>query len=402
MASQTIDDGTTLRGVVSRARCAGRRSVPVAAQGAIVYAGIRLIGLLLTWYLLRHGEFAVRHLSLTHWILSGDSAFYLNLAEHGYGFQQLTPAHVASFAFFPGYPAAIALVALLPGISPAAAAFGVTIVSGLAAACGLARLGNALTGDRRISLIMVALWAAAPGAWTLSMAYTEAFYCALAVWTLCMLLERRWLTAALLTAVAGLVRFDAVALVCAVWLAAVIAIIRSVRAGEGPAAWWRPAVALVVAPSALVAYVAIVSVWTHRLDGWFWIQDNHWHQGFDGGRAMTHALWHAFLGLSDPPHTLIAIAIVGAIVLMLWTFAEPLPAMLRVYTVAVILHVYVENAAYFSSKPRYFLPAVLLALPLARLLATVRLWVAVPLLALLAVASTWFGLYITVIAHMSP
>ena len=40
------------------------------------------------------------------------------------------------------------------------------------------------------------------------------------------------------------------------------------------------------------------------------------------------------------------------------------------------------------------LPAVLLALPAARLLAPVRTWVLVPLIAVLAAGAAWLGVYI--------
>jgi hypothetical protein len=52
-----------------------------------------------------------------------------------------------------------------------------------------------------------------------------------------------------------------------------------------------------------------------------------------------------------------------------------------------------------SEKPRYFLPAVLLALPVARLLAPLRTSVLVPLIFVFTLASTWIGVYLLVIAH---
>lgn len=404
-----------VRNATARAASSARYTPrwPLPAEGAIVYAGIRVLSLAVTWFLLGHGKFAASHWSLRHWVLSWDGAWYLRLAEHGYGYDYhhapLTVVHQVFYGFFPGYPAAIAALAWLPGVTFGLAAFAITIGAGLAAAGGLARLAFRLTGNRRISLITVALWATAPGSWTLSMAYTEALYCALAIWALCMLLDRRWLTAAALTVAAGLVRFDAIALVCALWFAALTAIVSSARARTGsarartgPASWWRPAVALVVAPAGVAAYLGTVALWTHRLDGWFWAQANHWHQRFDFGRGLAHVLWRTFLGESDLANTLVCAAIIAALVLAVWTFAEPMPAMLRVYTVVAVAHVLMEGAAYFSSKPRYLLPAVLLALPAARMLATVRPRVAVPLLTLLAVATAWLGLYLTVIAQQAP
>jgi hypothetical protein len=48
------------------------------------------------------------------------------------------------------------------------------------------------------------------------------------------------------------------------------------------------------------------------------------------------------------------------------------------------------------------LPAFLLALPMARLLAPLRTSVLVPLLVVLTAASTWFGLYLSIIAQWAP
>jgi hypothetical protein len=54
-----------------------------------------------------------------------------------------------------------------------------------------------------------------------------------------------------------------------------------------------------------------------------------------------------------------------------------------------------------SEKPRYLLPAFLLALPVARLLAPLRTSVLVPLVVVLTLASTWMGVYLLVIAGLA-
>src|SRR5690349_1222841 len=101
----------------------------------------------------------------------------------------------------------------------------VTAAAGLAAAWGLTTLGLKPTGDPRISLLLTAVWAVAPGSVVLTMMYAEALFCALAVWALVALVSRRWLTAGLLTLAAGTVRSTAVALIAAVTVAAAIAVI---------------------------------------------------------------------------------------------------------------------------------------------------------------------------------
>ena len=79
----------------------------------------------------------------------------------------------------------------------------------MTAAWGLTRLGLKLTRDPRISLLLVAIWAVAPGSVALSMTYAEALFCALAIWALFALASGRWLTAGLLTLAAGTVRSTA-------------------------------------------------------------------------------------------------------------------------------------------------------------------------------------------------
>jgi hypothetical protein len=71
-----------------------------------------------------------------------------------------------------------------------------------------------------------------------------------------------------------------------------------------------------------------------------------------------------------------------------------MPLGLYVYTFGVVLIAVATGPYYLGSKPRFLLPAVLLGLPLARLLARARTWVLIPLIALLAAVSTWFGLYL--------
>jgi hypothetical protein len=68
----------------------------------------------------------------------------------------------------------------------------------------------------------------------------------------------------------------------------------------------------------------------------------------------------------------------------------------------VVVTALVTSANWVSSKPRFLLPAVLLALPVARLLAPLRTSVLVPLICVLAVATTWFGLYLLVVVGWAP
>src|SRR5208282_5638533 len=204
---------------------------------------------------LQHGNYRLRHWSLVRWMKAADGGHYRAIAIHGYAYPAGQLAHASVFSWFPGYPAAIDAIAWLPGVTVIAAGLAVTALAGLAAAAGLATLGMKLTANPRISLLLVAIWAVAPSSTVLSMVYAEALFCALAIWALVALVDRRWLTAGVLTAVAGTVRSTALALIAAVAVAALIAVIQAARSRQPIARWWRPLVAAVLAPLGLLGYL---------------------------------------------------------------------------------------------------------------------------------------------------
>ena len=375
---------------------------PVPAFGALIYAGIRLISVVLAAFLLGHGKYQLRGWSLIRWMRSSDGGHYRAIAAHGYAYPPGQLAHASVFSWFPGYPAAIDSLAWLPWITIVTAGLIVTAVAGLAAAWGLTALGLKLTGDPRVSLLLAAVWAVAPSSVVLTMVYAEALFCALAVWALVALVSRRWLTAGLLTLAAGTVRSTAVALIAAVGVAAAIAVITALRARQPFAAWWRPAAAALLAPLGLLGYLGYVAIATHRLDGWFWVERHTCHMVFDWGASTLRVIKGVALGQPSVAQVLVTGAIVAAALLMVWSLTERIPVYLHLYTVVVVIMALTTSANWISSKPRFVLPAMLLALPVARLLAPLRTSVLVPLIGVLAVATTWFGLYLAIIARWTP
>jgi Mannosyltransferase (PIG-V) len=391
-----------------RARAGGRWSIPESPRpplpviGVLIYAAIRALGVAITAFLLGHGSYRVRGWSLVRWMRSSDGGHYQAIAAHGYTYPAGQLAHASVFSWFPGYPAVIDSIAWLPGVTIVAAGLVVTFAAGLAAAWGLTTLGLKLTGDPRISLLLVAVWAVAPSATVLSMMYAEALFCALAIWALVALVSRRWLTAALLTAAAGTVRSTALALILTVLAAALIAVGQAVRARRPFAQWWRPLAAMVLAPLGLLGYLAYVALATHRVDGWFWVEKHTCHMVFDWGASTLRVVEGTLLGRPGVDQVLVVAALLAAVGLTLWSLTEPIPVYLHVYTIVVVFLALTTSANWISSKPRFILPAVLLALPVARLLARLRTAVLVPLIGVLAAATTWFGLYLTVIAKWTP
>ena len=240
---------------------------------------------------------------------------------------------------------------------------------------------------------MVALWAVAPGSLVWDMLYSEALFCALAVWALVALVERHWLTAAGLTILAGTVRSTAVALVAAVAVAALPPLIRAVPARQPAREWWRPATAVLTAPLGLVGYWAYSAWATHHLAGFGWVEKNA-HNNFDFGKGIFLAARTAIMSTPSAFVVLTLLVIAAAVALTGCSLAERIPLGLHAYTLVVMVLALGPGPDYLGSKPRFLLPAMLLALPLARLLARASGWILVPLIAVFAAASTWFGLYL--------
>jgi Mannosyltransferase (PIG-V) len=370
-----------------------RPRYPLLLVAIAIFASIRVLALGVSAFLLPRGKFETLHFSLWHLISSWDSPSYLTIAAHGYSYIPGDLRHDVIFAWFPGYPAAIDGLAWIPGVGTDRAALTVTITAGLVAAWGLTRLGLALTGDRRISLLMVALWAVAPGSIVWTMLYSEALFCALAVWALAALVERRWLTAACLTILAGTVRSAAIALIAAVAVAALPPVIRSLRAREPVRAWWRPAVAVLTAPLGLLGYWAYSAWATHHLAGFAWVEQNA-HNSFDWGYGIILAVKTAIISGPTAPVALTLLVIAAGIILTACSLTERIPVYLHAYTLVIIVLALAPGPYFLGSKLRFLLPAMLLGLPLARLLARAPIWVLLPLFAVLAAASTWFGMYL--------
>jgi hypothetical protein len=354
---------------------------------ALVYLAIRETGvLMLAWMAGRGGTDVTT--ALTAW----DGQWFKAIAQFGYdgvpsrlvdNFGRHTSA--TPLAFFPGYPYVVRWVAQLPGVGFDAAAFTVSLACGVACAYGLARLGRRVTGSSRVALIFVALFAASPMAIVLSMAYSEAMFCALAAWALVGVAERRWWLAGVCTIAVGLVRPTAMALVVVVMAAAVIALVRR-RDG------WRPWLGLVSAPLGLLAYLGYVAYRTGDPTGWFDLQRQGWGSAFDGGVATVRfgldvvASGRSVLEVGTVVFLLIAI---GLVVL---SVRQRLAWPLVVYG-ALVLVMDLGSNGLMNSKARMLLPAFTLLLPVAIALARRRRATTFVVLVSVALASAWFGAY---------
>jgi hypothetical protein len=363
-----------------------RQLLTVLAPG-LCYLGIREVGLLmLGWLAGRNGT------SVTNALTSWDGEWYLGIAAGGYGgvpsgmtdaFGRRTAN--TPYAFFPGYPTVVRWVADLPGVNVVGAAFTVSLVCGVLCAYGLVRLCRLVGGNRVAGLVLVVLFAASPMAIVLSMAYSEAMFCALAVWALVGVLDRKWVLAGLCAAGAGLVRPTAAALVVTVAVAAILAIVRH---RDGP----RPWLGLVLAPAGMLAYLGVVAHRTGELTGWFELQRSGWNSAFDGGAATVRfGLDVLATGRSVLEVVTVALLVV-AVALLVISIRQRLAWPVVLYG-ALVFAMDVGSNGLMNSKARLLLPAFTLLVPVALALAKRRPGTVITVLAGVAVASAWFGAY---------
>jgi hypothetical protein len=369
-----------------------RRTLRVVGPALAVYAGLRVLSVLVLWvYAAADGRGLLS--LLTRW----DAVHYAGIVTRGYDAAiplkpDGSPA-ITNLAFFPLFPWLVEAVAALPGVGVPGAQLLVSWTAGLAAAWGLYALGAHLR-DHRSGVVLAGLWAVVPHALVESMGYTETLFTALAVWSLLAVLRRLWPTAGLLCLLAGLTRPTAAALIAAVGLAALAAV------WQHPSRW-RPWVALLLAPLGLLGYVAWVGVHLGRADGYWHVQRDAWRMSFDGGAASWDRLG---LVLTRPqPLALYVTTALVLVAIALWVLAagDRVPWPLLVYSLVLLLMV-LAGTEYYHAKARMLLPAVPLLLPVAYALAAARARTRVVVFVLLTALSAWYGVYLCLVWTGSP
>jgi len=356
-----------------------------ALAPAAIYLGVRLLGVLvLAGMAARNGSTLLGELS------AWDGEWLLGIAEFGYDGvpDRLVDARgertaETALGFFPGYPALVAALALLTG-SHVAAGLVVALGAGVVAAYGLARLGELVAGGtRRSGLILVALFAAAPMGVVLSMTYSEGLFCALAVWALVAVLRRQWVAAGALTAVAGLVRPTAIALIAAVGLAALVAVITH-RDG------WQPWLCALLAPTGWLGYLVYVAVRTGEPMAWFRVQREGWGWYVDGGAATVRYVAAVAANGQRAYEIATVLVLLGSFVLFGLAVRARLPWPLLVYAGVVLATVW-GTEGLMNTKIRLLLPAFVLLVPVALGLARRRPSTTVGVLVAVSLVSGWFG-----------
>jgi hypothetical protein len=271
-----------------------------------------------------------------------------------------------------------------------AAALVITAIASLFAAAGIYAVTSHYT-SHKIALVTVGLWAIIPTAFVESMAYTEALFTALAAWTFYALLKERWLTAACLTAAAGLVRASATTLIAIVCLVCLVAAIRNRHR-------LRAILAILIAPVGFVGYLAYVGLRLHNVHAWFIsLSAPGWDSHFDFGK-YTFDGFKQLMQLTDTQNTQISLpgpALVIVIALALGVIValdRRVPLELRAWTAASLLLI-VCTAGMWIGMARFTLPLFPLLVPPAALLARAsRSSQVVAVVTLLAI-SVWWGAF---------
>lgn len=368
---------------VSPAPAALRADLPrrVVVPVAILLTGVAL-HLLAVWTATQLDP----DLDLAALLQDWDGGWYLDLSEHGY------PEAVAAgdgaaaqttLGFYPLYPLAVRAVATVTPFGPFGAGLAVAVGAAAAAAVAIGLVAERLTGPATARRA-VALVAFAPGAIVLSMTYSESTLMLLAAVCMLALGERRWLVAGAAGALAGLARPNALAVVAACGVAALVAL-RSDRRDLRP----------MVAPALAVLGFAALPVyhWFHAGDPLAYWRTQHrgWGQGFDFG-------WSTLGKLGDVARDPLAdfnlfLAALGVLVIAgglgcMWAWRPP--AHVWAYTLVIVG--LALGSDQLVSTMRFTLTAFPLAIAYAHALRGTAFGVAMGvsggLLALLSIAAT--------------
>ncbi|WP_033213364.1 glycosyltransferase family 39 protein [Kitasatospora phosalacinea] len=394
--SRTADGRAADPGGPARAdRWSGLRR---AAPALLGYAAVRAVGVLVLVFWPRREVGAMTRLSHL-W----DAPFYQRIAESWYrGVPPVPGPHGAyeAYAFFPGYPAAIRAVSWISPLSYAQAALLVAWACSLVAAWGIFAVADRLYG-RRVGVLAAVLWGVLPVAVVESMAYSELMFTAFAVWAVYAAVTRNWIPAGALALCAGLCRPTGIAVAGAVGAAALWDLLS--RRGPDAPARWRPLLGALLAPLGFVGYVGWVGYEKGSWDGYFKVQEA-WQSTFDFGRSTLKS-FAALLGRPDTvwlPQVVVAMVLCCAVLLFGVSVLQRQPLVLLLFS-AGILVLALGDAAYFTSRARFLLPAVGLLLPVAAGLARVRTrGTVVLLLSGAALASAAYGGFLVYVYPDAP
>ena len=266
-----------------RTETAGQRVRRIALRSAAaagIFVASRVGVLLVLWalgYDTRRG--------IANVLMRWDATQYVAIARAGYQHSVAGP-HEGLLSFFPLLPLAIRGVVEATGLTYVQAGLGVSFLAGLAAAIIVWWLLYDFAGEtganRGTALVFLS-----PGAFVLSMIYTEGLLIAFVAGALLALRHRRWVLAGALAGVATATDPLASAVIVACAVTAFVAI----REGRE----WRALAAPLLAPAGIGAFFVFLWVNTGTPFAWFMAQ----RAGDQRGR-LGNAIFHE---IADMAHT---------------------------------------------------------------------------------------------------
>jgi hypothetical protein len=292
-----------------------------------------------------------------------DGNWYLE-AANGYDYPVVTadPIGTSDIAFFPVFPLLIRSVAAVTGWTPYAAGIFVTAVFGLLAIVAIWLLMNAISGPE-VADRTAWLMAFFPGSIALTLIYSEGVMLAAVAACLLALVQRRWVLAGILGAVASASRPNGIAIAVACGVAALLAIHRDRD--------WRSLAAPALAPMGFVLYMAWLWAQTGSPTVWFRVQREGWYERIDWGRTQWGeiTLWipRLFTDLSFREiwllHHVKVSGVLFIIVTLVLLYRWKPPAILVAYALPVIVLALIS--ATLGARPRFIFTAFPLIAALA-------------------------------------
>jgi Gpi18-like mannosyltransferase len=240
-----------------------------------------LVGVLAVYF-----SSADRNITLLQQWVTWDAVHYEAITRWGY--QQAQPTGVPLEAFLPGFPLLLRLGLLLTS-NFALISIVVNVIAGGFAAVALARLADAErngSGTRA-----VAAWLLAPSALFLFAPYPEALFAAFAFWGWVQAKRGHWAFAAILVALASLVRINGLFLAVALIVAFL-----SPRFATSQSKSWKVAPFLALPFVAMAGYVIFLWRSTGSWSAWFEAQKEGWDRELTNPIASFERTWRAAFG----------------------------------------------------------------------------------------------------------
>jgi hypothetical protein len=284
--------------------------------------------------------------SVREFVTRWDAVYYLTLVQHGYPRgSTLQSEH----AFFPLYPLLVRVADLFLPQSEFVAAVSVSLAAGAVAAVLFWRLAARLA-DRDAADRAVLVFCLFPGTIVFGWPYADALLVALMCASICLLLDGRWLAAAVVAALASATRPSGLTLVVA---CAVVAYTHV--AGDQPRRVLAGVGAALLAMSGFVAFVVWLGNHTGNAMQWFDVERDLFDEGTPWRRLPTTIADVFRDGPAFPRMMVIAFAAIAVVLLLVGcTAGQPLWAV----SITVLALYLALTANIANSSPRLQLAAI--------------------------------------------